>query len=121
MEKLLVHRSPLELNNGHPAIFIAIGSLGNELGMGNVAPQVEEHIPLGDLLCTPVCSLVERFDRRGTEPFELFRSEFGQHCARIQESGNFARIHQKSKNFRNYYVQHSLQYLAKFREIFIKI
>ena len=22
--------------------------------------------------------LVERFDRRGTEPFELFRSEFGQ-------------------------------------------
>ena len=25
-----------------------------------------------------VPSLVERFDRRGTEPFELFRSEFGQ-------------------------------------------
>ena len=24
------------------------------------------------------CSWVERFDRRGTEPFELFRSEFGQ-------------------------------------------
>ena len=23
-------------------------------------------------------SWVERFDRRGTEPFELFRSEFGQ-------------------------------------------
>ena len=23
-------------------------------------------------------TLVERFDRRGTEPFELFRSEFGQ-------------------------------------------
>ena len=80
MEKLLVHRSPLELNNGHPAIFIAIGSLGNELGMGNVAPQVQEHMPLGDLLCTPVCSFVERFDRRGTEPFDLFRSEFGQNA-----------------------------------------
>ena len=25
-----------------------------------------------------VHALVERFDRRGTEPFELFRSEFGQ-------------------------------------------
>ena len=25
-----------------------------------------------------VARLVERFDRRGTEPFELFRSEFGQ-------------------------------------------
>ena len=38
---------------------------------------------------------VERFDRRGTEPFELFRSEFGQRCVRIQ--GIFARIHQKFK------------------------
>ena len=28
---------------------------------------------------TDVVGLVERFDRRGTEPFELFRSEFGQH------------------------------------------
>ena len=27
-----------------------------------------------------VPDLVERFDRRGTEPFELFRSEFGQNC-----------------------------------------
>ena len=40
---------------------------------------------------------VERFDRRGTEPFELFRSEFGQNSCTIQEfspensknSGNF--------------------------------
>ena len=28
---------------------------------------------------------VERFERRGTEPFELWRWEFGQHCVRIQE------------------------------------
>ena len=28
---------------------------------------------------------VERFDRRGTEPFELFRSEFGQNSFKIQE------------------------------------
>ena len=29
--------------------------------------------------------LGERFDRRRTEPFELFRSEFGQHSFKIQE------------------------------------
>ena len=28
---------------------------------------------------------VERFDRRGTEPNELFRSEFGQNSCKIQE------------------------------------
>ena len=28
---------------------------------------------------------VERFDRRGIEPFELFRSEFGQNSFKIQE------------------------------------
>ena len=38
---------------------------------------------------------VERFDRRGTEPFELFRSEFGQN------SGIFVRIHQKLKKVRD--------------------
>ena len=30
-------------------------------------------------------TLVERLDRRGTEPFELFRSEFGQNSVRIKE------------------------------------
>ena len=30
-------------------------------------------------------ALVERFDRRGIEPFELFTSEFAQRCVRIQE------------------------------------
>ena len=30
-------------------------------------------------------TLVERFDRRGTEPFELLRSEFGQNSVRIKE------------------------------------
>ena len=34
---------------------------------------------------SPVPALVERFDRRGTEPFELFRSEFGQNSVRIKE------------------------------------
>ena len=29
--------------------------------------------------------LVERFGRRGTEPNELFRSEFGQNSCKIQE------------------------------------
>ena len=32
-----------------------------------------------------VRNLVERFDRRGIEPFELFRSEFGQNSVKIQE------------------------------------
>ena len=32
-----------------------------------------------------VGTLVEGFDRRGTEPFELFRSEFGQNSVRIKE------------------------------------
>ena len=33
----------------------------------------------------PADALVERFDRRGIEPFELFTSEFAQRCVRIQE------------------------------------
>ena len=39
-------------------------------------------------LCDRRCLVerwVERFDRRGTEPFELFRSEFGQNSCKIQE------------------------------------
>ena len=35
--------------------------------------------------CLSVVTWVERFDRRGTEPFELFRSEFGQKSFKIQE------------------------------------
>ena len=31
----------------------------------------------------PVPTYVERFDRRGTEPFELFKSEFGQNSVKI--------------------------------------
>ena len=39
------------------------------------------------LRCTPnaVLNLVERFDRRGIEPFELFKSEFGQNSFKIQD------------------------------------
>ena len=32
-----------------------------------------------------VMDLVERFDQRGTEPNELFRSEFGQNSCKIQK------------------------------------
>ena len=32
-----------------------------------------------------VGALVERFDRRGTEPFELFRAEWGHNSVRINE------------------------------------
>ena len=32
-----------------------------------------------------VAAWVERFGRRGTEPNELFRSEFGQNSVKIQE------------------------------------
>ena len=46
-------------------------------------------------------TLVERFDRRGTEPFELFTSEFGQN------SGTSAK---KFKKIRNHYVQYFLKY-----------
>ena len=31
-----------------------------------------------------MASRVERFDRRGTEPFELFSSKFGQNSVKIQ-------------------------------------
>jgi len=45
--------------------------------------------------------LVERFDRRGTEPFELFRSEFGQNSFRIKEILlEFIQSSEKSSKFR---------------------
>ena len=37
-----------------------------------------DEMGLGKTVQTSVFFLVERFDRRGTEPFELFRSEFCQ-------------------------------------------
>ena len=48
---------------------------------------------------TPVLTWVERFDRRGTEPFELFRLEFGQNSFKIQEFWIFARKFKISENF----------------------
>ena len=39
----------------------------------------------------PVYILVDRFDRRMTEAFELFRSEFGQNSYKIQEFSIFAK------------------------------
>ena len=43
---------------------------------------------------------VERFDRRGIEPFELFTSEFGQNSFKIQEfSLENSKISEKIFNF----------------------
>ena len=41
---------------------------------------------------------VERFGRRGTEPNELFRSEFGENSCKIQE----IKLRKKFKKFRNF-------------------
>ena len=57
-------------------------------------PEVIAGDPAAFLACSKAPRIrlkVERFGRRGTEPFELFRSEFGQN------SGSFVRIHQKLK------------------------
>ena len=54
-----------------------------------------DEMGLGKTVQTSVFFLVERFDRRGTEPFELFRSEFGQNSGFFFQTGNFARIYQK--------------------------
>ena len=64
-----------------------------------------------------VTSVVERFDRRGIEPFELFASEFGQNSLRIDEILlEFIRNPKNSGFFNIFY-----KYSAKFRQIFIKI
>ena len=48
----------------------------------------------------------ERFGRRGTEPKELFTSEFGQNSCKIQEYSIFVR----KKNHRKSKFQHFLKY-----------
>ena len=58
---------------------------------------------------------VERFDRRGTEPNELFRSEFGQNSFKIQEFSIFARNFKKIRKF-----QHFRKDNSKIGEISIK-
>ena len=53
------------------------------LATGKMAFRVES-----GLIVRPSLSLrplIERFDRRGTEPFELFRSEFGQNSVGSKE------------------------------------
>ena len=47
--------------------------------------QIEEKGLVGRAIKQCVEDLVERFGRRGTEPNELFRSEFGQNSFKIQE------------------------------------
>ena len=64
-----------------------------------------------------VATWVERFDRRGIEPFELFTSEFGPNSLRIEEMLlEFIRNPKISGTFNIFQ-----KYLAKFREIFINI
>ena len=49
------------------------------LDIREAAQAVADFVPIDFVFrSSRVCTLVERFDRRGTEPFELFRSEFGQ-------------------------------------------
>ena len=77
-----------------------------------VVLDLEDSVPVSE---KEVASLVERFDRRGTEPFELSRSEFGQNSVRIKEIFGrksevrvyFARIYSKFRKF-----QHFLEYSA---------
>ena len=70
-----------------------------------VVLDLEDSVPVSE---KEVASLVERFDRRGTEPFELFRSEFGQNSVRIKEI-LLIRIYPKFINFQHYF---SLKYSA---------
>ena len=77
----------------------------SELSYAAAAAQLLEELEtvhsttqLGELLASQVAAqlvaqvtavsapqaLVERFDRRGIEPFELFTSEFGQNSVKIQ-------------------------------------
>ena len=56
-------------------VFSAVMSIS-----GSMALPVSSFPNMGAASC-----LVERLDRRGTEPFELFRSEFGQNSFKIQE------------------------------------
>ena len=61
-------------------------------------------------------ALVERFDRRGIEPFELFTSEFGQNYFKIQEFSL-----ENSKFSENFLSSTFSKISAKFRQNFIKI
>ena len=63
-----------------------------------------------------VDSLVERFDRRGTEPFELFTLEFGHNSFKIQEFSL-----ENSKISENLKISTFPKISAKFRQNFIKI
>jgi hypothetical protein len=67
-----------------------VGQLPQALAEGSDVAQLravlEVELQTPEALELPhALALFERFDRRGTEPFELFRSEFGQNCIRIQE------------------------------------
>ena len=57
-------------------------SLQDQLLVTTVLSVVLCHTVLGGAVFP--LQVVARFDRRGTEPFELFRSEFGQNCVRIR-------------------------------------
>ena len=62
---------------GHPR--------GLRVGARRVRPAARDLPPGRDRGLPAARHLVERFDRRGTEPNELFRSEFRQNSSKIQE------------------------------------
>ena len=62
---------------GHPR--------GLRVGAGRVRPAARDLPPGRDRGLPAARHLVQRFDRRGTEPNELFRSEFRQNSSKIQE------------------------------------
>ena len=48
--------------------------------------QCDELLLIHPTVEVEVGSSVKKFDRRGTEPFELFRSELGQNSIRIEQN-----------------------------------
>ena len=52
--------------------------LGCDVASRHFGEECKSECRSANALPPAVFPLVERFDRRGTEPFEFFRSEFGQ-------------------------------------------
>ena len=65
--------------------------------------------------------MVERFGWRGIEPFELFRSEFGQNSLRIEEILLEFIRKPKISGIIMFNIFYKYLALAKFRENFFKI
>ena len=64
-----------------------VREIGKVFAAGLEGAEVAAEVALGRVVAGvpgPGHALVERFDRRGTEPFELFRSEFGPNWVKIR-------------------------------------